>query len=95
MARKSLALSKNDPLVEQFDAGLRAWEHPYGEPDAPEGDAPGEARKAKTFRARVVRTGELKAPRVEALPDDDPVVERFRKGLARWENPFGGGGEDE
>lgn len=94
MTRKSLALSKNDLLVEQFKAGLRAWEHPYGELDTTESDAPEPARKAKIVRARVVRSGELNASRVAALPDDDPLVEQFRDGLACWERHFGGGWEN-
>lgn len=95
MTRKSFALSKNDLLVEQFKAGLRAWEQPYGERDTLKGgDAPEAARKTKNVRARVVRSGELNAPRVAALPDDDPVLQQFSDGLERWERPFGGGEEN-
>lgn len=92
MARKSFALKKNDPVVEQFRAGLMAWEHPGGKP------AVG-TTKAKTIRARgAIRTREMMTSGETdisqlVVPANQLVVEKFRNGLARWERRFKTGSE--
>jgi len=99
MPSKSFALKRNHPVVEQFRAGLRAWEHPRGEPDRADVGPSGRARKAKTIRARGavrvrerVSSGEINRSQIAAL-SDDLVMEQFREGLAHWERPFEGWNE--
>lgn len=98
MPSKSFALKKNHPVVEQFRAGLRAWEHPCGEPDRADVGTSGPAKKAKTIRARgAVRPERTSSGEIDRFrmmdASDQLVVEKFRDGLAHWERRFEVGSE--
>jgi hypothetical protein len=103
MSKKSFALNKNDAVVQQFSAGVRAWEHPHRQPDsAADVGTSGPARKANTIRARgAVRVRERvisgETNRSQCVPplSDDLVVVQFRDGLAHWERPFEGWNEND
>jgi hypothetical protein len=95
MSTKPYELSQDDPVVEQFNSGLEAWERPFEAPETTSSiRTRGAAKAGRGVRARgAVKTRGGKPHAAgkqppEALPEDDPVVEQFKDGLADWEHPF-------
>ena len=84
MTRKHFVLSKDDPLVQQFKEGLEAWE----EPIKPRGPTRGIRVRGAVRTRGAAKLGRAPGKPSFALPDDDPVVEQFRKGLEDWEKPL-------
>ncbi|MFQ6114794.1 MAG: hypothetical protein ACE5NG_12060 [bacterium] len=84
MSIRSFALNNDDPVVQQFKRGLEAWERPF------EARGPvGKIRKRRTVKTRggIQAHGRAKLPAF-ALPEDHPVVDRFKMGLKSWECPY-------
>jgi hypothetical protein len=88
MSREAFELSKDDPLVQQFEAGLEAWEQPFAEPEVSADEAAKvRARGAVRTRGKHQPHGSGQLPAF-ALPEDDPLVEQYEAGLEEWERPF-------
>jgi hypothetical protein len=86
MLKKSFVLSKKDPVVEQFKAGLEAWERSYKAPGVMLTRAAVKTGGAVRTRGAVPTRGGAKGPSF-ALPKGDPGVQAFQNGLEDWERP--------
>lgn len=84
MSKKSFVLSKEDPVVEQFKAGLEAWERSYKAPGVTRTRGAVKTGGAVRTRGAVSTRAGAKVPSF-ALPKDDPDVQAFQNGLENWE----------
>lgn len=85
MSNKLNRLNINDPILQQFNKGLRNWECPSGISDKEE--------KIVTHRAlRTVGKTHIRGAislKPQKLSSNDPTLIAFKDGLEVWENPGG------